>query len=128
MCLFISEPSQTKKDQPRRKDYNKDRDRGDRGGRNGNDQRERGGRGQWVMPTGVAFFTGNAPAQLASNVKNLTLPVKSVKQEVGRVARPNECIENFETVSTTLMDKVRPQINRLTIIIIIGCIEKTRGE
>lgn len=96
----ISENSQPKKDQSRKKDQNRerDRDRGGRiGGRNGNDQREKsGGRGHWVMPTGVAFFTGNAPAQLATSVKNFILPVK---QESGRVSRPNESIETVETTN-----------------------------
>ena len=53
------------------------------------------------MPTGVAFFTGNATVQLASNVKNITLPVK---QEAPRVARPNENIDTFETATTTYLD------------------------
>lgn len=60
-----------------------------------------GGRGSnWVMPSGVSFFTGNAPAQLAAKMnQSITIPVKSEPTEkkssnLRKIARPNEAIED----------------------------------
>lgn len=75
-----------------------------------------GGRGpQWTMPAGAAFFTGNAPAQLAAKMnQSITIPVKSEAPKpsssgVMRVARPNEVIDDDFPTQVTSSDLLLPE-------------------
>lgn len=96
------------KDRRGRKDDNRDGGRGGRGGGRGFG----GGRGQWVMPTGAAFFTGNASTALASKVNSgITIPVKA--ETSGRIARPNEIIDDVISVKTGTSVEKKSNLNRV---------------
>ncbi len=121
-CSF--RPVETKEDKKPR-DFKKDGKGGDRGGRGGGNGRGEGGRGggrgHWVMPTGQAFFTGNAKSTLAAKAtvgltipggNSLASPIAAVKSEPStgtngapRIPRPNEVID-------PIIDEVVPLKNK----------------
>eukprot|EP01039_Chlorochromonas_danica_P008713 gene8714-9599_t len=89
---------------------NSDRGRGsgsgsggdNRPGRGSSGAGGRGGRGQWTMPMGSAFFSGNATAQLLNKSRNIVIgpgsssSAKSEAPAAPRVLRPNEDIGLLE--------------------------------
>lgn len=100
-CTRYSETkaAESSSSQPRNKGDKEKKTRRDDGGRGGRgkdrpNQHNNAGRGQWVMPTGAAFFTGNASTALAKTVNStISIPVKA--ETTGRIARPNEIIEDI---------------------------------
>lgn len=65
------------------------------------------------MPTGAAFFTGNASSALATKVNNssLVIPTKT-EHSAGRIARPNEIIDEVITVKSSLTAEKKSNLNR----------------
>jgi hypothetical protein len=96
----VTAPKEANKDKVRvKKEFNQDRG-STKPGRGGNARDSgAGGRGQWTMPAGTAFFTGNAATQPAPKAKtSFSIPV--VKAETSsssaRIYRPNEAIDELD--------------------------------
>lgn len=112
-------PEKTTENKFRNKPRESEGGRGGGAGRNPNfkpNQGRGGGRGQWVMPTGTAFFSGNATAPLP--------PVPAAKPDnVFRISRPNEDL---------LQAPMRPQVGISLLLMpwsnYCGSCRKRRGK